>query len=369
MNPRIIGRMVIGAILLLTLLLGWQVQGLRFDYNIESFFSQADPELAYYLDYRETFENDNDFILIGISNDEGIFQEYFLRNVNELTDGLKSLDLIVSVQSPTNLHMSMIGPMGGVMKAPLIHLDSPARYERDKERIYSTKNAFSSLFSSDTSKITILLKKMEFTPKAANDSLLLAITNLIELYQFDEYHIAGRIQTQNYYVGKMADEMPMFAGITMLLMIVFLLFSFRCGLGVFIPITVLIVSVIWTFAAIYLSGQRLDLMLTMLPALLFIIGISNSIHLITKYIDEIGAGESDLKAMRVTIKETGFTVFLTSSTTSLGFFSLMIIDIEPIQRFGMFTGIGVMITFLISITLVPALLLNINRNIFHVPIS
>jgi len=362
MNFRLLARAVIGGIALLTILLLWPLQNLKFNYDIESFFSQSDPDLDYYLNYRETFENDNDFVLIGISNDEGIFNKDFLNDVSELTSNLKALGLITSVKSPTNLRKSIIGPLGGVLKVPLIHIDEPLRYDADKELIYSANDVYSSLFSQDTAKITILIKKVEFSTKATNDSLLLAIANLIEPFHFDEYHIAGRISTQNFYVAKMGAEMPLFGGITLLLMIIFLLFSFRCGLGVFIPITVLIVSLIWTFAVINLTGNRLDLMLTMLPALLFIIGISNSIHLITKYIDEVGMGRSDIDAMRTTIRETGFTTFLTSSTTAVGFFSLMLIEIEPIQRFGFFTGIGVLITYLISITLIPALLLNIKSH-------
>jgi len=356
---RVLSGVVVGVILMLTIMFGLKLSGLSFNYDIESFFSKTDPELSYYYDYRETFENDNDFVLIGILNEEGIFVEDFLKDVQSLTADLKALDLITRITSPTNVEKSIVGPMGGVLQVPLVHVDDPSRYQGDKQRIYSANDVYSSMFSRDTANLTILLKKEEFTSRPANDSLLTAITNAIEKYSFDDYHIGGRIKTQNYYIGKMASEMPLFAGGTFILLILFLLFTFRCGLGVLIPILVLIVSLVWTLAAIHFSGNKIDLMLTMMPALLFIIGISNSIHLITKYIDEVGAGKNDLRAVRTTLIETGFTVFLTSSTTALGFFSLMIIDIEPIQRFGMFTGIGVMITFLISITLVPSLLLNI----------
>lgn len=359
MNFKLLSKAIILCILLLTILFGWPLQNLKFDYDIESFFSQSDPDLAYYLDFRERFENDNNFVLIGISNDKGVFQQDFLEKVVELTRNLKTLSLVKTVNSPTSLKRAIIGPMGGVLQIPLIHFSDTSLYKADQKRIYGSNDVYASFFSKDTSAITILIKKEEFTTRASNDSLLLAITQTIEKLNFDEYHIAGRIKTQNYYIGKMATEMPWFAGITMLLMVAFLLVSFRCGLGVFIPITVLGVALIWTLAIIHLSGNKLDLMLTMLPALLFIIGISNSIHLITKYIDEVGSGEPDDVAMKTTLKETGVTIFITSSTTAVGFFSLMLIDIEPIQRFGLFTGIGVLITFLISITLIPALLLNI----------
>ena len=55
---------------------------LDFDYNFENFFPQNDPDLEYFLEYRETFENDNDYVLISIGNPNGIFNVNFLKKAD-----------------------------------------------------------------------------------------------------------------------------------------------------------------------------------------------------------------------------------------------------------------------------------------------
>ena len=50
---------------------------LKIDYDIENFFDPEDPDLIYYHQHRETFESDNNFILIAIENKKGIFNSSF----------------------------------------------------------------------------------------------------------------------------------------------------------------------------------------------------------------------------------------------------------------------------------------------------
>ena len=51
---------------------------LEFNYDFESYFPTGDDDLKLYLDFRNEFETDNDFVLIGLFNKEGIFQVPFL---------------------------------------------------------------------------------------------------------------------------------------------------------------------------------------------------------------------------------------------------------------------------------------------------
>ena len=113
-----------------------------------------------------------------------------------------------------------------------------------------------------------------------------------------------------------------------------------------------------------LLGQNINLMLTMLPTLLFVIGISNCVHLLSKFLDEIKAGENKLAACITTIKETGTTTLITSTTTAAGFILLIFIPIKPIQTFGFFVGCGVMITYGISMLLFPSMFILLPKRCF-----
>ena len=354
-----VGGVIILVILLLTVFLGYRASQIKFNYDIESFFSKSNKELTFYLDFREAFENDNDFILIGISNRNGVFQKEFLSDLDSLTVELKAFERFKSVTSPTNLKNRIPAPLGGLFKVPVVHVDDPERYESDIAKIYGTNDYISAFFSPDTHAVSFFIKKEEFTTKEVNDSILGELGNLLDGYNFDEYHIAGRIRTQNYYVNRMGSEMILFAAIALVLLIGFLLMIFRCFVGIFVPIIVLLISVMWTLAFIELTGGELDLMMTMLPTLLFVIGISNSVHIITKYIDELGTGSDKITALKVTLREVGLATFLTSLTTAAGFLTLVTIDIEPIQKFGFYAAVGVLLTYLVSILLLPAVLVNI----------
>ena len=56
------------------------------------------------------------------------------------------------------------------------------------------------------------------------------------------------------------------------------------------------------------------------------------------------------------LKEVGFPTFLTLITTVVGFLSLLFSSIKPIRDFGIYTSVGVVVAFLLSYTLLPALL-------------
>ncbi|MEL7004344.1 MAG: MMPL family transporter [Bacteroidota bacterium] len=61
--------------------------------------------------------------------------------------------------------------------------------------------------------------------------------------------------------------------------------------------------------------------------------------------------------MPTTFREVGLATFLTSLTTSVGFFTLTTASITPIREFGIYTGIGVFIAFIVAFTLLPSSLM------------
>jgi predicted RND superfamily exporter protein len=65
-------RYVLVGLTLVLLFLGYSSSKLEFDYDFEKFFPQEDNDLVFYEDYREKFENDSDFILLGFTNKIGV---------------------------------------------------------------------------------------------------------------------------------------------------------------------------------------------------------------------------------------------------------------------------------------------------------
>ena len=204
--------------------------------------------------------------------------------------------------------------------------------------------------------MSIYIKTKEGLSKKKSDSLAKNIEVAFNKYKFDEVHFVGRIVAQNVYLKNLEKEFKYFLSISFFLVIVFLWFSFKSLYGIIVPITIVVISIFWTLGIMALLGQSLDIMTVMLPTMIFIAGMSDVVHFFSKYFEELSKGTEKVKIFPLIIKEVGFPTFLTLITTVVGFLSLLFSSIIPIRDFGIFTSVGIIIAFVLTYTLLPALL-------------
>ena len=90
--------------------------------------------------------------------------------------------------------------------------------------------------------------------------------------------------------------------------------------------------------------------------LMLIVGTSDVIHIMSKYIDELKKGREKYPAMVTAIKEIGVATFLTSITTAIGFATLITSNVRPIREFGLNAALGVLVAYVTVIFLTTSLL-------------
>ncbi len=339
----------------ISILFAFKIKSLNFNYDFEAFFPNEDNELETYNKHRDRFEWDNEFVLLGIENKKGIFKKDFLSKIEDLSNDLKEINDIDRIVSPTNIKNVSFGGLAPVEKR-LIHVDDEALYKDDSVNIYSTPELIGSFFPYDAKSISIFIKTKEGLSKKKSDSLAKNIEAAFSKYKFDEVHFVGRIVAQDVYLKNLENEFKYFLSISFFLVVVFLWFSFKSLYGIIVPITVVIISIFWTLGIMALLGQSLDIMTVMLPTMIFIAGMSDVVHFFSKYFEELSKGTEKSKIFPLIIKEVGFPTFLTLITTVVGFLSLLFSSIIPIRDFGIFTSVGIIIAFVLTYTLLPALL-------------
>lgn len=328
----------------------------KFDYDFEKFFPPTDTETEFYEEYRSRFENDYDFLLIGLTNSPSIFQSKFLKKVDSLTAKLSTIQHVTEVHSITNIKLPVYAG-GGVGYKKYVHLDNDSLLKVDSLRLNETGELNGSFISYDQATTCILLQTTERLSKLKSDQLLLEIENVISKSGITNYHLAGKIKAQQVYLSRMQQEIVLFLCIATVLVILFLAVTFRSFTSIVVSLGVVFVSIIWQLGIMHFSGKKIDVLLTLLPTILFIVGMSDVIHFLSKYLEELKSGITKKEAILRTIKKIGLATFLTSFTTAIGFLTLQTSNISPIREFGLYTAIGVMITFILSITLLPAVLL------------
>jgi predicted RND superfamily exporter protein len=151
-----------------------------------------------------------------------------------------------------------------------------------------------------------------------------------------------------------------------LVVLVVLFFSFRHFTAVILPLLTVLIAVIWCMGAMPLVGVDLSVISTVLPVILVAVGSAYGIHVVTHYIEDMK--ESGVKPELFTKDEhqeliirlslrIGQAVFLAALTTFVGFSSFCFTRVLPIREFGFFSSFGVIVSYLVAVTLIPSLLL------------
>jgi predicted RND superfamily exporter protein/7-keto-8-aminopelargonate synthetase-like enzyme len=92
------------------------------------------------------------------------------------------------------------------------------------------------------------------------------------------------------------------------------------------------------------------------PLIVMTMALAYSVHLLTKFIDDCRGGASKQVAIINTVDSNLVPIFLTSLTTAIGFLSMNASDAPPFHDLGNIVAMGVSMAFVLSFTLVPALL-------------
>ncbi|HOZ88191.1 MAG TPA: MMPL family transporter, partial [Bacteroidia bacterium] len=259
------------------------------------------------------------------------------------------------VSSPTNLKILSLNSLIPV-QVRVMHFEDESLYKDDSLAIYQSPFLVGSYFPLNARSLSIFIKTDDVLSKKKSDQLATNIEALIRSFGFDEVHFVGRIFAQNVYLVTLQKEFILFLSLSFLVVIVFLWFSFRSLYGVVVPLLIVVVSVIWTLGIMNLLGKPIDVMTSMLPTMIFIAGMSDVVHFFSKYFEELAKGTAREKIYSLILKEVGFPTFLTLITTVVGFLSLLFSSIRPIREFGIYTSVGVSVAFVLTYTLLPALL-------------
>ncbi|MGD8863045.1 MAG: MMPL family transporter, partial [Myxococcales bacterium] len=154
----------------------------------------------------------------------------------------------------------------------------------------------------------------------------------------------------------MLHDMRLGMTLTTVMLLVVMALLFRHWLGVLGPVLVVVQAALWTIGTIAVTGTPMTMVTSVLGAFLMVVGVGDSVHLLSVYRDARAHGVENDEAIQRAVATTGLPVFFTSITTAGGLLSFRFAHMEPIQHMGTFGGLGVMYAFVLSLTLLPALL-------------
>jgi uncharacterized protein len=348
------------ACLAIVVVMGFFAVKVEKDNSMGNMIPDDNEAMTYYHDVFEDRFVIRSRVVVGVFNDESIFNARSLEKIARITKHLENdprLEQVVSLSSAEDFTV-----VDGFMEVkPVMETlpETPEQCAALKEKLDGNSFLKTGLISRD-GRASLILAVPTFD---ISDSIM-----SIELYQDVEKYLeevrgpehvvfAGypmAIGMINQYMSKdIRTLMPLVVGF----LIVILFFAFRSMRGVFIPIAVVVFSGICTFGIMYLTGIKISMLGTSIPIVIVAIGVADGIHVLAEYYFQLQRGKKRREAVILTMEEMNTPIIMTSVTTFVGFLALAVSEIIPIREYGVFVGIGVMIAMVFSLAFIPAMLI------------
>ncbi len=342
---------IIGSLYLIT-----QIQA---DFSLEALILTNDEERAFFEEFKDRFE-ESDRDIIVLLQGENFFHKEGVKLIRQLTEALEGVDGLEKVATVFNAPL-ILGTEEGIQVDSLEDMIADDSSNLEELRAKALGNRFFRRFlvSEDGNTLALLARlDQDIITEKQKRPVVRAVTDLTNEIIGDKFstHFSGMPVIQEEYTSQGLHEMWVFFLLCAVILCFFLFLTFRNGIGLYIPPLTVLISVVFLLGLMSLFRQELNILSNVIPSLLLVYGISDSIHLINRYYEELDRGLGKRDALLVVIRRMGLACFMTSFTTTVGFLSLYTASIEIIKTFGLFSGIGILIAYLVTIIVVPILL-------------
>lgn len=169
-------------------------------------------------------------------------------------------------------------------------------------------------------------------------------------------HLTGLPELRVEIVHDMLRDQAVFLVLAGVAFAVVLMLLFRGPVPGLLPLLAVGVAVVWALCILVAAGVTFNLLSALVPVLVLVIGLSDGIHLLARYRDELLDGLGAEAAMGRTVERLTMACFLTSLTTALGFASLATAHSEVVRTFGRDAAVAVMAAFVGVMLALPVLL-------------
>ncbi|MEL6672916.1 MAG: MMPL family transporter [Bacteroidota bacterium] len=343
-------------VLVISLIQGVGLSGLKVDFELEALFPQHDPDLAFYQKKLTPFSSDESFLVLGLPCPQGVFNSETLPALEKLRAALQEVSWVRRAHAITDLSYFTVDPFFRVTEHAFTHLTDPATFLPDSIFLASYPDVEEKFIAASGLGTAIYLNLAAVPAGKDRQAFLATLEKLCTQHGFPVYHLSGALDMETTYEQKIQQELILLSSLSLMFIVVVLWSYFRSFSGVLLPLLIILLAVSWTLGTLSFFGGSLNTLTVLTPSIIAIVSLSDVIHLMNRFQEELVLGEGIASALHLALGDIGKAIFLTSLTTAFGFLSLGYADIRPFVEFGLFTALGVFYAWFLTIFLLPLFL-------------
>jgi predicted RND superfamily exporter protein len=363
-------RLIIALFLLITVFMAYSATHLRVDAGFSKLLPLQHEYMKTFLEHQEEFGGANRILVALIARDGNMFSPEFFEALKIATDEVFFVPGIDRAQVRSlftpNVRFTEVvedGISGGNV-IPDDFQPSTEGLSKVHENIIKS-GILGRLVANDFSGALISAQLLEFNPNTGERLDYVDVANQLEekirqKYTGDnidvriDYHIIGFAKVIGDITNG-AKRVVLFFGIAFIittLLVTFYAQSFKIAL---IPLCCSLVAVIWQLGLLPLMGYGIDPMSILVPFLIFAIGVSHGVQMISSIRMEVYLDSDCETACRKSFRRLLAPGALALASDTIGFITILLIEIEIIQEMAVTASLGVAVIILTNLCLLPVL--------------
>lgn len=350
---------IIISLAVLTAILGYYATKAQISYEAPRLLPDHDSTAIRYKEFKNRFGQDGSVMVIGISDSN----LYAVKNFNawfDLGNALKKVEGVKAVVSIARVQKLIRNDALEKFETRQVFSNKPTtQNELDSiKKQVDTLVFYKGIIFNDTAHATLMA--ITFDNRFLNtkqrvqivDNIIAEVNKFVEQTKI-EVHYSGMPYIRTAVARKIENEMTLFMILAIIVTAIILMVFFRSVLPVIFSLLVVIVGVVWSIGLLVLWHYQISVLTALIPPLLIVIGIPNCIMILNKYHTEFRLHGNKLEALSKAIEKVSISLFMANITTSIGFAVFCSTDSKLLFEFGLIASISVMLTYAISLILVP----------------
>ncbi|MEJ6734958.1 MAG: MMPL family transporter [Flavobacteriales bacterium] len=318
--------------------------------------SETQLDYNYFVD---KFGESDNLMLIGVDIDSFFVYQKFSK-WQKFSESLKTIDGVNNVFSIVDAVDLKKNEKQKKFESYKIFESVKNQADLDKSfEKYKQLPFYNDRFINDKAAVLILNLDDKFIGSSKRKELISSITSLGDLYSKEstnKIYYSGLPYLRTTNSEMIRNEVRLFIILAMLVTAIILFLFFRSVKAMLISMLIVAIGVTWSFGTLAILDYEITILSALIPPLLIVIGVPNSIFLINKYHNEFKAHGNKSKALVRMIKRVGNITILTNTTTALGFATFILTSSQDLRQFGLVASLNIFAVFFLSLLLIPILL-------------
>ncbi|MGB0390963.1 MAG: efflux RND transporter permease subunit [Salibacteraceae bacterium] len=349
-------------VLTVTALVGYNSTDQKLQWTLPKMLPDNDSTLMAYNEFKAQFGDGGQSLILSLEEnpleDLELFNSWF--RFGKSIEAINGVDTVVSINQLFNVVKDTTTKSFVLDKIVPHELTTQTELDSVRNLVYSLPFYKGRLIndSNHVNLMMITLNQKVFNSKD-RERLIDDVFNVVSDYRKTrdlEMRYSGMPYIRTMITRLVKDELGQFLIYVIIVTIIILLIFFRSFSPVLVSLLVVILGVTWSFGIIAFFGFEITILTGIIPPLIIVIGIPNSIYLINRYHSEYAMHGNKVLAISRVVRKIGQATLMTNVTTAVGFLAFVFTQSTILVEFGIVAFVNIMVLFILSIFLIPAIL-------------